>query len=84
MKFFVSFLISKYFNVLAVEIGMQWEFWIFSIFGFLATIFVFFCVPETKLKTLEEIQVHLKRTTGDSKKDKEKMAFKNGDYHTFE
>jgi hypothetical protein len=62
---------------------MQWAFWMFGTCGILATIFVFLCVPETKMKTLEEIQFYLNEAV-DSSKMPDLKSFKSGEYHTFE
>jgi len=84
LHFFLSFVITKYFNVVASSFGMQWSFWIFGTCGILATIFVFFCVPETKMKTLEEIQLCLNEAV-DLTKVKDKLSFiRNGEYQTFD
>lgn len=52
--------ISKLFQAMADNFGMYVPFMIFSSFCLLGTIFSHFCVPETKGKTLEEIQQILK------------------------
>ncbi|XP_044762074.1 facilitated trehalose transporter Tret1-like [Coccinella septempunctata] len=51
-----SFLLTTFFNTLNDAIGIGILFWIFSVSGFLATIFIKFFMIETKGKTLEEIQ----------------------------
>ncbi|GJQ75921.1 hypothetical protein Trydic_g17981 [Trypoxylus dichotomus] len=57
----LSFVITKYFESISVQIGMGGSFWIFSGFNFIAIIFIIFWVPETKGKTFEEIQEDLRR-----------------------
>lgn len=51
-----GFILAKYFPTVVDEIGMGFSFWIFSAFGFLAVVFSFIFVPETKGKTFQEIQ----------------------------
>lgn len=58
---FLSFILTKYFESVSAHIGMGGSFWIFSGFNFMAIIFVFLWVPETKGKTFEEIQEDLRR-----------------------
>ncbi|KAF2880845.1 hypothetical protein ILUMI_25334 [Ignelater luminosus] len=52
--------ISKLFQVLTSNFGLYVPFYLFSFCCFLSTIFSYLCVPETKGKTLEEIQQSLK------------------------
>lgn len=51
-----SFIAAKYFIAAVEQIGMGVSFWIFGVFGFLAGVFSFVFVPETKGKTFQEIQ----------------------------
>jgi len=44
-----------------MAIGIQWGFWVFGIAAGLGTIFVHFFVPETKGKSLDEIQRHFSK-----------------------
>ena len=53
----VGFIISYNFIPLSNAITSQGVFWIFSAANLLATFFVFFLVPETKGKTLEQIEL---------------------------
>lgn len=52
----VGFIVSYIFIPLSNAITRQGVFWVFSMTNLLATLFVFFLVPETKGKTLEEIE----------------------------
>lgn len=52
----LAFVITKTFSDLRGAIGIGETFWLFSGFSILGTIFVFFVVPETKGKSLTEIQ----------------------------
>lgn len=61
MCWFLSFILTKYFESTSLYIGMGGTFWIFSGFNFIAIIFVIFWVPETKGKTFAEIQEDLQR-----------------------
>lgn len=48
--------VSKLFQVLTTNFGMYVPFFLFSGCCFVGTVFSYFCIPETKGKTLEEIQ----------------------------
>ncbi|EDV20425.1 uncharacterized protein TRIADDRAFT_32044 [Trichoplax adhaerens] len=52
-----GFLVSYGFLPIGEIISIQGVLWIFSGFNFLAAIFVYYFVPETKGKTLEEIEI---------------------------
>lgn len=52
----MAFIITKTFTNILSAIGIGQTFWLFSGFSILGTIFVFFVVPETKGKSLSEIQ----------------------------
>lgn len=58
-NWFGAFIVTKFFSDLTSLVGSYGAFWIFAIISVLSAIFVFFLVPETKGKTLEEIQVIL-------------------------
>lgn len=49
-------LVTKLFQIVSDTFGVYVSFWIFSINCFLGTIFVYFMLPETKNKTLLEVQ----------------------------
>jgi len=53
---FSAFVITKTFTNLKALMGDGETFWLFSGLSILGTIFVFFIVPETKGKSLSEIQ----------------------------
>lgn len=55
----LAFIVTKTFSNLREAVGLGETFWIFSGLTVIGTIFVFFIVPETKGKTLQEIQVML-------------------------
>jgi SP family facilitated glucose transporter-like MFS transporter 8 len=50
------FIVTFTFGKLIVWLGEHWTFWLFAIICCIGTAFVFFVVPETKGKTLTEIQ----------------------------
>jgi SP family facilitated glucose transporter-like MFS transporter 8 len=50
------FLVTRFFEDLKAGMGIEWCYWMFSIFSAIGTVFVFFFVPETKCKSLEDIQ----------------------------
>lgn len=58
-NWFIAFLITKFYLNLKLALGGDTTFYIFSLISILGTIFVFFVVPETKGKSLEQIQMEL-------------------------
>ena len=50
------YIVSQTFPMLLEGIGTAWTFWIYMVMSVLAFIFIWRLVPETKEKTLEEIQ----------------------------
>lgn len=54
------FVITKTLPMMITGWGAHYTFYTYSIFMFLCIIFVRFCVPETRGKTLEQIQEELK------------------------
>ncbi|KAK4877065.1 hypothetical protein RN001_009571 [Aquatica leii] len=60
-NWFMSFLITKFYGQIQMKVGGDVTFYIFAGFCILATIFVFIVVPETKGKSLEEIQRELNK-----------------------
>lgn len=52
----LAFLITKTFTTMRADLGTGGTFWLFSGFSIVGTIFVYFAIPETKGKTLSEIQ----------------------------
>ncbi|XP_020283039.1 facilitated trehalose transporter Tret1-like [Pseudomyrmex gracilis] len=57
----VAFLVTILYSVFAETFGVHVPFWIFSVNGFLAALFVFLYLPETKGKTLQQIQEKLNK-----------------------
>lgn len=57
----ISFIVAFGFGMLVEFWGMSYTMLMFGVFCFLGFIFVYFCVPETKGKSLEEIHNHLRR-----------------------
>lgn len=55
-NWFFVFLVTKLFTSLVFAIHTHNTFWLFTMFSVFGTFFVLFVVPETKGKTLEEIQ----------------------------
>ena len=62
-NWFMAFLITKFYLNLKNAVGGDVTFYIFSGISLLGTIFVFFVVPETKGKSLEQIQKELNKET---------------------
>ncbi|OXA63080.1 facilitated trehalose transporter Tret1-2 homolog [Folsomia candida] len=56
-NWFNAFVVTKAFDNIQLSIGIQWCFWIFAIITVFANAYVYVCVPETRGKTLEEIQM---------------------------
>lgn len=52
----LAFVITKTFTNIRDAIGIGETFWLFSAFSIVGTLFVFFVVPETKGKSLADIQ----------------------------
>lgn len=52
----LAFIITKTFTNIREAIGIGETFWLFSAFSIVGTVFVFFVVPETKGKSLSDIQ----------------------------
>jgi SP family facilitated glucose transporter-like MFS transporter 8 len=50
------FIVTFSFGKLVDWLGEHWTFWLFAVICCIATVFIFFVVPETKGKTLAEIQ----------------------------
>ena len=51
-----TFVVTKLFPVLKLKFGVGITFWCFTVCSGLGILFVLFCVPETKNKTLLEVQ----------------------------
>ncbi|XP_045505504.1 facilitated trehalose transporter Tret1-like [Colias croceus] len=67
---FTSGLVSvqlRVFHPLATTVGLYLIFWIFAAVCLVSTVYIFCCVPETKMKTIEEIYEEL----GGKEKDEE-------------
>lgn len=59
LNWLLSFAVTSTFSALRVSMGMGQVFWIFSSIMVLAFLFIFFIVPETKGKSVDEIQLLL-------------------------
>jgi hypothetical protein len=59
--FLIAFVWTNIFGVLTEAIGVGQTFWIFGVFTGLAAIFEYFFIPETKAKSLLEVQEILGR-----------------------
>ncbi|RZB39676.1 facilitated trehalose transporter Tret1-2 -like [Asbolus verrucosus] len=55
----LAFLVTKFYRDLTVAIETDTTFYIFSVISLLGTVFIYFVVPETKGKSLEQIQREL-------------------------
>jgi SP family galactose:H+ symporter-like MFS transporter len=58
-----NFLVALTFPVLLATLGGAGSFWLFAALGIVAWIFVYFRVPETKNRTLEEIEASFRGAT---------------------
>lgn len=61
------FLVGEVFQLLMDNFGSSVPFFVFSVFGIIGVIFVYFCVPETRGRRLEEIQYYFKHNKYESK-----------------
>lgn len=52
----IGFLITKFFGSVADALGIYYVFWIFGVFCIISFLFGLFLLPETKGKSLKEIQ----------------------------
>lgn len=68
-----SFLALQVFFFLRDHFGLHIPFYVFCICSMLTCLFVIFCVPETKGKSLEEIQRILKNEEVEDKEEEQKM-----------
>ncbi len=58
-----NFIVSLTFLLLVNALGQTGTFWIYAAIGILAWIFIYFLVPETKGRSLEEIEASFRGTT---------------------
>src|ERR687889_1147640 len=58
-----NFLVALTFPVLLAALGGAGAFWLFAVLGIVAWLFVWFLVPETKGRSLEEIEADMRGTT---------------------
>jgi hypothetical protein len=54
----MTFLVLKFFTAISVAIGFHGLFWIYACFSLLGSVFGYVFIPETKGKTLKEIEAH--------------------------
>ena len=54
----MTFLVLKFFTSIYLAIGFHGLFWIYSVFSLVGAIFGYVFIPETKGKTLKEIEAH--------------------------
>lgn len=57
----VAFIVTKFYSDMTDAVKSYGTFWIFSLFCAVGIVFVYFLVPETKGKTLDQIQRELSR-----------------------
>jgi sugar porter (SP) family MFS transporter len=60
-NWFLAFLVTKFYLQVKHGVGEDSTFYAFSITSILAAVFVYFMVPETKGKTVEQVQEELER-----------------------
>jgi MFS family permease len=58
-----NWIVALTFPVLLATLGGAGSFWLFAVLGIVAWFFVYFRVPETKNRTLEEIEASFRGTT---------------------
>lgn len=56
-----AFVVTKIYQSLVAAVGIHWSFWIFASVSLIGTVVVYLFVPETKGKTLEEIQKEFRK-----------------------
>lgn len=56
LNWLLAFLVTRFYSDLKDAFSTQATFWIFAVISAIGTVFVFFIVPETKGKTLDEVQ----------------------------
>lgn len=61
----MAFSVAKMYQGLVDHVGIHMVFWIFAFFGYSGVLFVYFYVPETKGKSLEDIILKLNRAKGE-------------------
>lgn len=59
-NWFFTLIVSLTTLSLVTNLGATYTFWLYALISFIALVFIIFLVPETKGKTLEEIEVELK------------------------
>lgn len=57
----LSFVVTKFYQNVKDVFGHYTVFWLFAIIGYVGVIFIYFYVPETKSKTLEEVLNNMNR-----------------------
>lgn len=57
--YFCSTIVTLTYQPIAIQYGTYIAFWFFSFTTIVGIIFIYFCVPETRRKTLQEIQDQL-------------------------
>jgi hypothetical protein len=61
----LAFLVTQFFQPVLAAVGHDWTFWIFATCVVVVLAFSVFFVPETKGKTLEEIQRMFRKSRED-------------------
>lgn len=59
-------IVSKFYQIMMDGYGIFVPFWVFTGCCIVGLAFIYFCIPETKGKSLEEIQMYLKGERGDT------------------
>jgi len=67
-----AFIVTKLYPIMSEDAGVHTPFWIFTACSLVSILFILFYVPETKGKTLEQIQ---KKLHGLSKQEPENKVF---------
>jgi SP family arabinose:H+ symporter-like MFS transporter len=63
MLWFADFLVTQTFPMLRESVGPARTFWLYAVFSLLSTVFVITMLPETKGRTLEEIEKSWRRSS---------------------
>jgi SP family arabinose:H+ symporter-like MFS transporter len=63
LLWFADWIVTQTFPILQESIGPAKTFWVYGFFSFASFVFIYIFVPETKGRTLEEIEASWRRIT---------------------
>ncbi|SFM88859.1 MFS transporter, SP family, major inositol transporter [Izhakiella capsodis] len=68
-----NFLISLFFPLMLSSVGLAGSFFIFAVIGLLGAVFVVLCIPETRNRSLEQVEHYLHEWLSDGGVSKKKV-----------